>query len=314
MALGSAWVLPPLPYEEWKETCSTLHMWTQIVGKIRLALVALENHWWNATLYVTSRGLTTSLMPHGRCGLQIDFDFIDHVLVVRTTDAEVRQIRRSPRSVAESYVELMAVLDALGLPVRIWPVPVELADPVRFTEDRRHASYDAEFVGRWWRILVWSEEVLREFRARFLGKCSPVHFFWGAFDLAVTRFSGRLAPENPNLDAMEREAYSHEVLSAGFWPGDANVPQAAFYAYASPAPSGLHLAPVRPQEVIRQANMPQFILPYDVVRTAQRPREALLEFLQSTYDAGADLAGWDRGALERAPASGVRAAPPPKPA
>jgi hypothetical protein len=301
MAQDSAAVLPPLPYEEWKETCSTLHMWTQIVGKIRLSLAPLENHWWNATLYVTSRGLTTSLMPHGKCGLQIDFDFLDHVLVVRTTDARVRHVRLYARSVAEFHAELMSVLDALGLPVRIWPVPVEVADPVRFTDDRRHASYDPEFVGRWWRILVWSDEILRAFRARFLGKCSPVHFFWGAFDLAVTRFSGRGAPDDPSRDAMEREAYSHEVLSAGFWPGDADVPQAAYYAYASPAPPGLHLAPVRPAGVIRQPNMPQFVLPYELVRTAERPRESLLEFLQSTYEAGAELARWDRAALERAP-------------
>lgn len=296
-------ILPPLPYEEWKETCTTLHMWTQIVGKVRLALAPLENHWWNVTMYVTSRGLTTSLMPHGQRGLQIDFDFIDHVLVLRTTDGSARYVPLFARSVAEFHAEVMAVLEALGAKVRIWPVPCELDDPVRFDADRRHASYDPEFVRRWWRITVWSDEVLREFRTRFVGKCSPVHFFWGSFDLAVTRFSGRRAPADPSVGPIEREAYSHEVISAGFWPGTADQPQAAYYSYTSPGPVGLDRANVRPAAVLRQTDLPQFVLPYESVRTADSPRETLLDFLQSTYEAGAHLAKWDRAALERSRAS-----------
>lgn len=298
MSSDDAPVLPTLQYSEWKETCTTLHMWTQIVGKVRLALAPLENHWWNVTMYVTSRGLTTSLMPHDTAGIQIDFDFFDHALIVRTTDGATRYVPLVARSVAEFYTEVMAVLRALGVEVKMRPIPDEVDDPVPFAEDRRHASYDPEFVRRWWRIMVWSDEVLREFRSRFVGKCSPVHFFWGAFDLAVTRFSGRRAPEDPEADAIEREAYSHEVISAGFWPGTADAPQAAYYAYASPGPVGLERATVRPSAVLRQSELPQFVLPYEAVRTAADPRKTLLEFLQSTYDAGADLAKWDRAALD----------------
>jgi hypothetical protein len=298
--------LPPLPYAEWKETCTTLHMWTQIVGKVRLALAPLENHWWNVTLYVTSRGLTTSLMPERDRGLQVDFDFIDHVLVLRTTDGAARYVPLFARSVAEFHAEVMSVLDALGAKVPIWPMPVELDDPIPFAADKGHASYDPEFVARWWRIMLWSDAVLREFRTRFIGKCSPVHFFWGSFDLAVTRFSGRRAPDDPNLGSIEREAYSHEVISAGFWPGSAESPQAAYYSYTSPAPAGLERAQVRPSGVLRQTALPQFVLPYEIVRTADSPRATLLDFLQSTYEAGARLAHWDRTALERTPASGVK--------
>jgi hypothetical protein len=299
--------LLPLDYAQWKDTCTTLHMWTQIVGKIRLALAPQENHWWNVTLYVGARGLTTSLMPHGQRGLQIDFDFVDHVLVLRTTDGAARYVPLFARSVAAFHAEVTAVLEALGAPVRIWPVPVELDDPIPFAADTGHASYDVEFVRRWWQITLWSDGVLREFRTRFIGKCSPVHFFWGSFDLAVTRFSGRRAPEDPKLPSMEREAYSHEVISAGFWPGAADMPQAAYYSYTSPAPEGLERAHVRPTGVLRQAALPQFVLPYEIVRTASSPRALLLDFLQSTYDVGADLARWDRAALERTP-SNVRAA------
>ena len=298
MPSNQASYLPALPYDEWKETCATLHLWTQIVGKIRLSLAPLENHWWNVPLYVTARGLTTSLMPHGTAGLQIDFDFIDHVLIVRTIDGATRYVPLMARSVADFYAEVMAVLRTLDVDVRMRPIPAELDDAIPFPEDRRHASYDAEFVRRWWRILVWSDEVLREFRTRFLGKCSPVHFFWGAFDLAVTRFSGRRAPEDPAADSIEREAYSHEVISAGFWPGTADAPQAAYYSYTSPGPAGLERAAVRPSGVLRQPEQPQFVLPYEAVRTAADPRATLLEFLQSTYEAGADLAKWDRTSLE----------------
>jgi len=298
MPSDEAPVLPTLQYAEWKETCATLHMWTQIVGKVRLALTPRVNHWWNVTMYVTSRGLTTSLMPHRRAGLQIDFDFIDHVLIVSTTEGATRYVPLVARSVAEFFAEVMAVLRALGFDVRMRAIPDEVDDPIPFADDRRHASYDPEYVRRWWRIMVWSDEVLREFRSRFVGKCSPVHFFWGAFDLAVTRFSGRRAPDDPEANAIEREAYSHEVISAGFWPGTADAPQAAYYAYAAPGPVGLESATVRPPTVLRQAELPQFVLPYETVRTAADQRQTLLDFLQTTYEAGADLAKWDRTALE----------------
>ena len=258
-------ILPPLPYAEWKETCTTLHMWTQIVGKVRLALAPLENHWWNVTLYVTSRGLTTSLMPHGKRGLQIDFDFIDHVLVLRTTDGAARCVPLFARSVAEFHAEVMAVLERSGRRSGSGPSPARWttpsASPTTATTRPMTPSSSADGGGS----LVWSDEVLREFRTRFVGKCSPVHFFWGAFDLAVTRFSGRRAPDDPKAGPIEREAYSHEVISAGFWPGTADAPPAAYYSYTSPPPTGLDRRAGPPVEVVRQTELP-------AVRPAVRER------------------------------------------
>ena len=291
--------LPALPLAEWQETCDTLHMWTQVVGKIRLALTPLVNHWWNVTLYVTARGLTTSPIPHGNGTFEIDFDLLDHNLLVRTSDGATKWMPLLPRAVADFHAELMAILRELGIVVRLYETPVEFPDPIPFPVDRRHAAYDREYANRFWRILVWVDAVLKEFRGRFLGKCSPVHFFWGSFDLAVSRFSGRRAPERPGTDAMTREAYSHEVISAGFWPGGGDVTAPAFYCYAAPAPAGLEAQRVRPEAAVYDTKLGEFILPYDAVRAAASPRAALLEFLQSTYEAGATLARWDRAALER---------------
>jgi len=292
-------VWPSLPYEEWKDTYATLHMWTQIVGKIRLALSPMVNHWWQVTLYVTPRGLTTSPIPYGNRTFEILFDFIDHNLTIHTSDGQSRYIGLHPRTVADFYRELMSVLRSLGIVVKINTMPQEVSNPIACDIDTVHASYDEEYANRVWRILVQTDSVLKEFRGHFLGKCSPVHFFWGSFDLAVTRFSGKRAPERPEADHMTREAYSHECSSAGFWPGSGNVLWPAFYAYMNPVPPGLANAQIRPTEAYFDHELGDFILPYDAVRKADDPREALLSFLQSTYDAGADLAEWDRPSLER---------------
>jgi hypothetical protein len=294
---------PALPFDEWKDTCATLQLWTQIVGKIRLALAPPVNHWWQVPLYLTSRGLTTSPMPYGGRTFQIDFDFIDHILRIATSDGRRESLALVPRSVADFHKEVMGRLRALGLDVRIWPVPVEIADPIPFEQDQIHASYDPVQVNRFWRALAQIDQVFAVFRSRFIGKASPAHFFWGSFDHAVTRFSGRRAPpppSNPQIpDTINREAYSHEVSSCGFWPGNGGFGQAAFYSYAYPQPAGFGEAPVQPSSAFYSKEIGEFILPYDAVRQAASPRDTLLEFLQSTYAAAADLAKWDRAALER---------------
>lgn len=291
---------PALPLAEWQETCETLHMWTQIVGKVRLALSPHLNHWWEVPLYVTARGLTTSPIPYGTGIFEIQFDFMDHVLSIDTSWGESRRLRLRPQTVAAFYHEFMSELQALGIEVKVWPTPVEVADPIRFDQDEKHAAYDAEYANRFWRVLVTLDTILKEFRAGFIGKDSPVHFFWGSFDLCVTRFSGRRAPERPDADPVTKEAYSHEVISAGFWPGGGEVPDAAFYCYAAPEPAGFPQAPVRPQQAYYHNNLHEFILMYEDVRTSADPKRTLLEFLQSTYEAGVTLGKWDRGDLERA--------------
>ncbi|HEY0512700.1 MAG TPA: DUF5996 family protein [Thermoanaerobaculia bacterium] len=297
---------PSLPLEAWADTYATLHLWTQIVGKIRLTLSPWVNHCWSVTLYVTARGLTTSPIPHGVRMFQIDFDFISHQLIVRVNDGATGSLALEPQSVAEFYVRLMEEMKKLGLPVDIYPKPNEVADPVRFDQDEIHRSYDREYAHRFWQVLVQADRVLKEFRGRFIGKCSPVHFFWGAPDLAVTRFSGRRAPEHPggvpNLpDRVTREAYSHEVSSCGFWAGGGAVSHAAFYAYAYPEPAGFSAAAVKPAAAFYSADLHEFILPYDAVRQSDSPDATLLDFLQSTYEAAANLAAWDRGSLEGTP-------------
>ena len=294
-------VWPSLPLEAWQDTYGTLHMWTQIIGKVRLALSPPLNHWWNVTLYVTPRGLTTSPIPYNARTFEVSFDFLDHLLWVRTSDGTSRAMALYPRSVANFYRELMALLRSLGIEVTINPLPQEVPNPIRCDEDEEHAAYDAAFATRWWRIMLQSDRVLHQFRARFLGKSSPVHFFWGAFDLAVTRFSGRRAPERPGADYIQREAYSHEVSSCGFWPGTVGGPvqEPAYYAYMAPEPAGFAEAVVQPAAASYNRALGEFILPYEAVRTASDPDATLLTFAQSTYEAGATLAGWDRAALER---------------
>jgi Family of unknown function (DUF5996) len=294
---------PELPYAAWKDTCQTLQLWTQIVGKIRLARTPWLNHSWHVALYVTARGLTTSPIPDGARTFQIDFDFIDHVLWLRTSDGHFRQVVLKPVTVAEFYGEVLHALSELGIAVRINGKPSEIPDAIPFAEDRVHHSYDRDYANRFWRILSASNEVFAQFRTGFLGKASPVHFFWGSFDLAVTRFSGRRAPRHPggvpNLpDDVAQEAYSHEVSSAGFWPGGGAIDYPAYYSYAYPAPEGFAAAQVRPAHASFSKELGEFILPYDAVRMAADPRATLMEFLQSTYDAAADLAKWDRKALE----------------
>ena len=291
---------PALPLEEWEDTRATLHMWTQIVGKIRLVQTPLVNHWWNVPLYVSARGLTTTAMPHRSTFFEMEFDFIDHNLVIRCSDGAMRVVRLSPKSVATFYQETMAALDDLGLPVRIWTMPVEIPDPIPFEEDDQHKSYDPEYANRCWQILRHSDRVMQNFRSRFIGKCSPVHFFWGSFDMAVTRFSGRPAPPRPEADPITREAYSHEVISHGWWPGQGPLGKPAFYSYTAPAPDGLAEAHIRPANAFYSTDMSEFLLLYDDVRTAADPDDALMEFMQSTYEAGANLANWPRAELERA--------------
>ena len=290
---------PALPLEAWQDTYATLHMWTQIVGKVRLAQSPLVNHWWEVPLYISVRGLTTSAIPYRDGIFEVEFDFLHHTLVIQTSQDQVKTIPLAPRSVANFYQEFMAALASLGIDVKIWHMPVEIPNPIPFDRDTQHASYDREYATRFWRILLVVDSVFREFRSRFIGKNSPVHFFWGSFDLAVTRFSGRRAPERDGADLITREAYSHEVISAGFWPGGGEIMGPAFYAYAAPEPAGYGQSPVRPGKAFYHPQMKEFFLMYDHVRLDPSPRSALLEFLQSTYEAGAKLANWDRAELER---------------
>jgi hypothetical protein len=292
---------PQLHIKDWQATRDTLHMWTQIVGKIRLKLSPVVNHWWEVPLYVTARGLTTSPIPYSGGMFEIFFDFIEQRLLIVTSVGPLVEIPLGPRSVAEFYEEVKEALHRLGIFVKIWTMPQEVPNPIRFEDDRVHASYDADYVNRFWRVLVSVDNVFKEFRARFIGKSSPVHFFWGSFDLAVTRFSGRRAPERPGADRVTREAYSHEVISAGFWPGTGDT-DAAFYAYAAPEPHGFSKQLLLPPKAFYSPQFSEFFLNYDDVRRAPSPREALLEFLQSSYEAGAALGNWDRESLERVPA------------
>ena len=291
---------PELPIDAWKDTCATIHMVSQIVGKIRLALTPPVNHWWHVPLYVGGCGLTTSAIPYRGGVFEIELDFRNHEIVFTRSDGRVEKIGWLPaRAVADYYAQILAAVTALDVDVRIWPMPVEIPDPIRFDTDREHASYDPEYAGRFWRVLTLAQTVMREFRSPFLGKCSPIHFFWGSFDLAVTRFSGRRAPEREGADAMTREAYSHEVSSVGFWPGRSGVRDAVFYSYMAPEPPGFSDRPVRPAAAAYDSELKEFLLPYAEVRRAPSPGRAVLDFFQSTYEAGADLAAWDRAALER---------------
>jgi hypothetical protein len=291
--------IPSLPVDDWKETLSTLHMWTQIVGKIRMKLSPLVNHWWNVPLYVTPRGITTTAIPCPRGTLEIRFDFIDHQLFLESSTGRTVSVALRPRSVADFYQEVMRGLGQLGVTVKIWTTPCEVPDPIPFEKDNSHASYDAEAVQQFWRILVWVDQVFKDFRAGFLGKVSPVHFFWGSFDLAVTRFSGKIAPPREGADSITREAYSHEVSSAGFWPGGGNISAPAFYSYAAPEPEGFATYSVQPQKAFYHPEMKEFLLMYDDLSTGKSPREDVMEFLQTTYAAAADKGHWDRKALER---------------
>ncbi len=301
--LSAAALWPSLPFAPWQDTYATLHMWTQIVGKIRMALSPHLNHWWQSALYVTPRGLSTGSIPFASRTFEMTFDFFHHQLRIETSEGNTRTVSLAPRSVADFYQEVMGALKALGIEVQIWTMPQEVADPIPFDQDHTHAAYDSESAQRFWRILVQADRVMTTFRSRFIGKSSPVHFFWGSFDLAVTRFSGRVAPEHPGgvpgmKDWVTREAYSHEVSSCGFWPGNASV-EPMFYAYAYPSPSGFKDYPVQPQEAFFSEAMGEFLLPYEAVRQADDPDATLLMFLQSTYEAAAELSNWDRGHLER---------------
>ncbi|HYW72133.1 MAG TPA: DUF5996 family protein [Pyrinomonadaceae bacterium] len=296
---------PELILEEWQDTLATLHLWTQIVGKIRLKQTPLINHWWNAPLYVTARGLTTSPMPYQDRIFEIYFDFIDHQVRIHCNDGASSTLDLRPQSVADFYRELMTTLQGLAIDVKIWTMPVEVPSPfsavraaIPFEQDQIHNSYDADYANRFWQALVSIDDVFKQFRARFVGKVSPVHFWWGSFDHAVTRFSGRAAPPREGADKITVEAYSHEVISHGWWPGG-NGFQAAFYAYAAPEPAGFGAAKVKPGAAFYSQDVKEFFLSYDAVRQAASPAEALMDFCQSTYEAGADLAGWDRKGLER---------------
>jgi hypothetical protein len=298
-------IWPDLPYGAWKETCATLHLWTQVVGKVRLACTPWLTHSWHVPLYVTAHGLTTSPIPYQDRAFAIDFDFTRHTLDITTSVGGRKEIALETRTVADFYALVMSALTQLGIPVRITQLPSEIPQAIPFSRDRTHRAYDAEYARRFWRVLVGADRMLKLFRTSFIGKASPVHFFWGGFDLAVTRFSGRRAPLHPGgvpglSDAVVREAYSHEVSSAGFWPGGGEIKGAAFYAYAAPEPAGFGEAPVRPAQAFYHPQLKEFLLMYDDVRMAASPRETLLEFLQSTYEAAADLAQWDRKELERA--------------
>lgn len=306
---ASSW--PALPFAHWQDTHATLHMWLQIVGKTRLALAPVENHWWQVALYVTPRGLTTSSMPHGERTFAVDFDFVDHSLAVRCSDGASRVMALTPRSVAQFHEDYTALLRSLDLQVAIMPRPVEIATAIPFADDREHASYDPDAVHCWWQLLVQADRVLKAFRAEFVGKASPVHFFWGSFDLAVTRFSGREAPRHPGAapncpDYVMVEAYSHECSSCGFWPGGGGIPAPAFYAYAYPEPPGYAEQAVTPAGAYYDRDLREFILPVEAIRSAAQADEHVLDFLRATYAAAADLAGWNRAALERPPGFDVR--------
>jgi hypothetical protein len=292
-------IWPALPLEAWEATRATLHMWTQIVGKIRLAFAPPVNHWWHVPLYVSARGLTTSPIPYEAQTFEIVFDFIAHALLIEKSDGATTTLRLAPKSVAAFYYEVMEALSSLGIAVTIWTTPVEISNPVAFEQDHSNASYDPEYAHRFWRILVAVDQVLKEFRGRFIGKASPVHFFWGSFDLAATRFSGRRAPERPGADRITREAYSHEVSSVGWWPGDARLPTPSFYAYAAPEPAEFANATVQPQAAFYHRTLSEFLLSYNDVRNAASPSAALLDFCESTYEAAATLGHWDRAELER---------------
>lgn len=299
-------IWPSLPLAAWQDTYATLHMWTQIIGKIRLVLSPKLNHWWHSTLYVTPRGLTTSSIPYGTRTFEISFDFLAHHLKLETSDGITQRIALIPRSVADFYREVMDILSASGIEVRIRTMPQEVAEPIPFDQDRKHAAYNPESAQRLWRILVQANRVMTVFRSRFIGKSSPVHFFWGSFDLAVTRFSGCRAPEHPggvpNLaDWVTREAYSHQVSSCGFWPGGGSVEEPVFYSYAYPEPQGFRDYAIQPKEAFYNSQMQEFILPYEAVQQADEPDTVLLAFLQSTYEASANLGNWNRAALERTP-------------
>jgi hypothetical protein len=299
---GNLW--PSLPFAEWRETLGTLHMWTQIVGKVRLAQAPPVNHWWQVPLYVNARGLTTSAMPYGERTFQIDFDFLDHKLLIRTGEGDGRDVALAPRTVADFYREFMSQMHALKLDVKIWTTPVEVEKPIPFEQDEVHGSYDPEYAGRFRRVLVQAERLFQQFRSGFVGKCSPVHFFWGSFDLAVTRFSGRRAPKHPGTpgvpDSITSEAYSHEVSSAGLWPGGEALPEAIFYSYAYPEPEGFKDFHVGPEGVAYyNTDFKEFVLPYEAVRVEDDPDRPVLQFLQDTYEAAATHAEWDRAALER---------------
>jgi hypothetical protein len=295
---------PTLHLADWKDTLATLHMWTQIVGKIRLELTPLVNHWWNVPFYVSPCGLSTSIIPYGNRSFQMEFDFHADKLVIRTSDPKTASVALVPRSVADFYREVLSTLRSLDINVRIWTMPVEVADPIPFEQDTVHASYDAESVRQFWRILLSVDDVFKIFRSRFVGKSSPVHFFWGSFDLAVTRFSGRRAPERndwpPGLGKIMQEAYSHEVISAGWWPGSGEIADAAFYCYAAPAPQGFAQQKVSPPQAFYHSGLGEYVLMYEEVQRAKSPSAALLEFLESTYEAGATTGKWDRKALEAA--------------
>jgi hypothetical protein len=294
-------VWPALPQGAWSDTCATLQLWMQIVGKVRLALTPPINHCWNVTLYPTIRGVSTSPMPYGSRMLQIDFDFLKHRLLVETSEGESRTISLEPMTVAAFYQQVMSALESLGAPVRIWHLPNEVAAPIPFEQDTVHRAYDPEFAQRFWRVLLQTTRVFNVFRARFTGKVSPIHLFWGALDLACTRFSGRTAPQHPSMprlpDRVTRDAYSHEVCSCGFWPGASGV-EAMFYSYAYPEPPGYRDYSIAPATASFDTNFGEFVLPYEAMRQSADPDSALLEFLQSTYEAAADCAHWDRAALE----------------
>jgi Family of unknown function (DUF5996) len=295
-------LLPALPLDGWKDTLATLHLWSQVVGKVRLKLCPLVNHWWNVPFYMSARGMTTLAMPYQRgtlkATIEVRFDFIEHKLLLETSEGHMVSIALRAQTVAEFYKGFMAALAELGVPVKIWTMPCEIPEPTPFERDRLHAAYDAEAVNKFWRILVWVDQIFKEFRTGFLGKVSPVHFFWGSFDLAVTRFSGRRAPDRPGADSITREAYSHEVSSAGFWPGGGDLRGPAFYSYAAPEPPGFAEQRIRPPAAFYHPQLKEFLLMYDDVRTAVSPKTALLEFLNSTYDAAADAGKWERQALE----------------
>jgi hypothetical protein len=300
-SISEAW--PDLPYELWRDTCVTLHLYTQIVGKIRVVCTPWLNHSWHVVLHLTARGLTTTPIPFGHRVFQIDFDFIDHVLVIQTSDGKQVRLSLSAQPVADFYADVLRALTELGISLRIHALPNEIADAVPFSSDRTHRSYDREYVQRFWRVLLQIDRVFKYFRTGFNGKASPVHFFWGSFDLAVTRFSGRRAPAHPGgvphlPDSVVREAYSHEVSSAGFWPGGGLIDYPAFYSYAFPEPDGFRDALVLPTAAFYHDSLREFLLPYEAVRTSANPDEMLLEFLKSTYEAAANAGKWERSALE----------------
>jgi hypothetical protein len=291
---------PALPLAEWKDTYATLHMWMQIVGKVRLALSPNINHWWGTAFYITARGLTTSAMPYENGIFEVHFDFISHTVEIQTSLGESRSFRLVSRTVADFYDHFMHALKSLGIHVKIWGMPVEVPRPVRFNLDESHSAYDSEYAHRFWQVLASITPVLQTFRAGFIGKSSPVHFFWGSFDLAVSRFSGKRAPVRADADVITKEGYSHEVISVGFWPGDGEiVKDAAFYAYAAPEPAGFKQSPVQPAKAFYSSEKNEFFLMYDDVRLSNSPEQTLLDFCQTTYTAAADLAHWNRQDLER---------------